>query len=1090
MRNSILWGARFAALSLFLLKLPLTAQNSQLAGRITDSSQAVVSTALVAVTRTDSGLKREVLSNDQGFYVVPLLPPGLYEVAVTKAGFKPLTRTGIVLETGITSTVDLQLEVGGVNETVTVEAAVPLLQLETSSVAHVVESRSIENLPLIDRRAAQLIRLNGFVVQNGSGSQFGIAGGRGDNAMWTMDGESTQNLPNIGVAILAYDPPVESLQEFNVAVSNYAAELGRTGGGVVQMTTKSGTNELHGSLYEYFRNDALTARTFFSAQKPILRYNLFGASLGGPIRKNKTFFFYNYEGLRQTIGVTQVLGVPTIAETQGDFSKDPTIIKYPVTHQPFPGNIIPANRLDTVGARIAALYPAPNVAGQPSGNANFRANQPQGTTPNNHIVRIDHSFREKDRIFGRFVAYTVPSYTGAVFTAAGADPFGVQAHTSYYNVTGTWYHDFSPTVLNELRTGFDLRSSHTFSSGAGSGINGQIGLTGVDPKFAPSVVVPGYTAIGSASFTQQREQVPTLAVPLIEHLTVIRGRHQFKFGVEYRYASDIDIWRGLAGGQLNFNSTAAGNSLAALLLGWPLSGQIVDALPLKPRGNNYNGFAQDDWKVTPNLTLNLGIRYDLDQPRWEEYDNRQNSFNTTAINPVSGTPGIVTFSGRNGVSKYASDWDKNNFGPRFGIAWRLPKNFVIRGGAGLLYVGPYDMATPITANLGFSKSATFVSPDNGVTAPFLLSQGFPLVTVPAEAQLTPGYGAVALGNRPITAPTFYQPTNRGTGYLEQFNFNIQKQLANSVLLEIGALGTFGHANPVPNQSGVTINQVPTELLGPGNAQLKRPFPQFSDVRLLAAEIGSSKYYGFNLHVEKRASNGLSIQGNYTFSRFEDNVPGRDELGDPGGSLSFYNTYLNMYNRRADWGLSGNDIKHRFIASVIYELPYGKGKAHAPANAFLNQVAGGWSLAYIGELHSGSPYGVMEAVNLTNSFSDGNRPNVVGDPTISGSRSRAQQIAEWFNVNAFAAPAKYTFGNAGRTAGYGPGVISMDLSMLKDFTFRERHAIQFRVEALNFINNPNFALPNVQQGSASFGRITSLIPGNQSRILQLGLHYKF
>jgi hypothetical protein len=1074
----------------FLLGLPALAQNSQLEGRITDSSQAIVRQAVVTVTGTDSGLQREVLSNDQGLYVVALLPPGQYQIGVNKVGFKPLNRTGIVLETGVTSTVDLQLEVGGVNETVTVEAAAPLLQPETSSVAHVVDGQSIQDLPLVDRRAAQLIGLNGFVTQNGAGlgAAFGIAGGRANNSMYTLDGESTQNLPNIGVATLVYDPPVESLQEFNVAMSNYAAELGRTGGGVIQMTTKSGTNAWHGSAYEFFRNDDLNARTFFAAHRPTLRYNLFGAALGGPIRKDKTFFFYNYEGLRNTTYVATILGVPTVAETEGNFSADKTIVKDPTTKEPFPGNIIPANLLDPVGAKLAAMFPAPNVAGQPSGHNNFLANQATGTIGNNHIARIDHMFREKDRIFGRFVGYTTPTYTGAIFTVAAEDPAAVKAHTSYYNTTGTWYHDFSPTVLNEFRSGFDLRSSYTYSSGAGSDINQTIGLTGVAPGFAPNVIVPGYTQMGTT--TQQRFQIPTLTIPVIDHLTVIRGRHQFKFGAEYRYASDVDYWQGIAGGQVSFNTTATGNSLAALELGWVNSAQIVNTLPLKPRADNYNAFVQDDWKVTPNLTVNLGLRWDLDEPRWEEYDNRQNGFNPTAINPVSGTPGIVTFSGLNGVPKFANNWNYHNLGPRFGFAWRLPKDFVVRGGAALLYVGPYDMATPITANLGFSDSASFVSPNNGVTPAFLLADGFPANSVPFASQLTPGYGAVPVGQKPTTAVTYYQQTGRNTGYLEQYNLNIQKQLSNSVLVEVGGLGTFGHDLPVPNQGGVTVNQVPTALLGPGNAQINRPFPQFSDVRVLADDIGSSKYYGINLHVEKRASNGLSLQGNYTFSRFEDNIPGRTELGDPGGALTYYNTYLNMNDRAQDWGLSGNDIKNRLVASVIYELPYGKGRKHAAANAFLDKVAGGWSLAYTGELHSGSPYGVMEAVNLTNSFSDGNRANVVGDPTLSSSRPTAQKITEWFNTSAFAAPAAYTFGNAGRTAGYGPGAIGLNLSMLKDFHIGERHDIQFRVEALNFINHANFALPNVQQGSAAFGTITSLVPGNQSRIIQLGLHYKF
>jgi hypothetical protein len=1076
--------------SLFLLSLPALAQNSQLEGRVIDASQAIVGQAVITVTRTDSGLQREVLSNDQGLYAVPLLPPGQYHIVVNKVGFKPLTRTGIVLETGVTSTVDLQLEVGGVNESVTVEAAAPLLQPETSSVAHVVDGQSIQDLPLIDRRAAQLIGLNGFVVQNGSGlgSTFGIAGGRANNSMYTLDGESTQNLPNIGVATLAYDPPVESLQEFNVAMSNYAAELGRTGGGVIQMTTKSGTNALHGSAYEFFRNDDLNARTFFAAHRPILRYNLFGASVGGPIKKNKTFFFYNYEGLRNTTYVATILGVPTVAETQGNFSADKFTVKDPTTKTPFPGNIIPANLLDPVGAKLASFFPAPNVSGQLSGHNNFLANQATGVIGNNHIARIDHMFREKDRIFGRFVGYTTPTYTGSVFSVAAEDPAAVKAHTSYYNTTGTWYHDFSPAVLNEFRTGFDLRSSHTYSSGAGSNINQSIGLSGVDPTFAPNVIVPGYTQMGTT--TQQRFQIPTLAIPVIDHMTVIRGRHQFKFGAEYRYASDVDYWQGIAGGQVSFNTTATGSSLAALELGWVTSAQIVNTLPLKPRGDNYNAFVQDDWKVTPTLTLNVGLRWDLDEPRWEVYGNRQNGFNPTAINPVSGTPGIVTFSGLNGVPKYANNWNYHNLGPRFGFAWRLPKNFVVRGGAALLYVGPYDMATPITANLGFSDSASFVSPNNGITPAFLLSDGFPANSVPSASQLTPGYGAVPVGHKPTTAVTYYQQTGRKTGYLEQYNFNVQKQLSNSVLVEVGGLGTFGHALPVPNQNGVTINQVPTALLGSGNAQILRPFPQFSDVRTLAADMGSSKYYGINLHVEKRASNGLSLQGNYTFSRFEDNIPGRNELGDPGGALSYYNTYLNMNNRAQDWGLSGNDIKHRLVASVIYELPYGKGRAHAAPNAFLDKVAGGWSLAYTGELHSGSPYGVMEAVNLTNSFSDGNRANVVGNPVLSSNRPTAQKIAEWFNTGAFAAPAAFTFGNAGRTAGYGPGAIGLNLSLLKDFHISERHDVQFRAEALNFINHANFALPNVQQGSAAFGTITSLVPGNQSRIIQLGLHYRF
>jgi hypothetical protein len=673
MAKSVLLNVFLWVSPLFLFGLPALAQTAQLEGRVTDASQAIVSQAAITVTRTDSGLKRQVLSNDQGLYAIPLLPPGQYQIDVAKIGFKPLTRTGIVLETGTTSTVDLELEVGGVNETVTVEAAAPLLQPETSSVAHVVDGQSIQDLPLVDRRASQLIGLNGFVVQNGAGlgATFGIAGGRANNAMYTLDGESTQNLPNIGVATLVYDPPVESLQEFNVEMSNYAAELGRTGGGVIQMTTKSGTNDWHGSAYEFFRNNVLDARTFFSATNPILRYNLFGASLGGPLKKNKTFFFYNYEGLREITYVATILGVPTLAEDAGNFSADKTVVKDPTTKAPFPGNIIPANLLDPVGAKLASFFPAPNVPGQASGHNNFLANQANGVIGNNHIARIDHMFREKDRIVGRFVGYTTPTYTGAIFSVAAADPAAVQAHTSYYNTYRDLVSRLQPHGAQRIPHG--LRPPVVAHLLLGRGIRSQPNHRAYGRGFRVCPERGRARLHAAGNHHSAKISGAHAGDPVVDHLTVIRGTHQFKFGAEYRYASDVDDWWGIAGGQVTFNTTATGNSLAALELGWVNTAQIVNALPLKPRGDNYSAYAQDDWKVTPNLTLNLGLRWDLDEPRWEEYDNRQNGFNPTAINPVSGTPGIVTFSGLNGVPKFATNWNYHNLGPRFGFAWRCPR---------------------------------------------------------------------------------------------------------------------------------------------------------------------------------------------------------------------------------------------------------------------------------------------------------------------------------------------------------------------------------------------------------------------------------
>ena len=1047
----------------------LRAQSSEISGRILDTSKAAVTGAVVTITRAQTGDHRGAVSSADGYYAFPLLLPGNYEVKVAKDGFQTLTRTGIRVETGATSTVDLELTVGTLTQSLTVDANAPLLEAQSAAIAAVVENQTIVDMPLIDRRSAQLVRLNGYVVQNGTGSQFAIAGGRGNNANFLIDGGTAQNL-TLGVPTLSFDPPVESMQEFNVAISNYAAELGRTGGGVVQMTTKSGGNEFHGSTYEYFRNDAMDARNFFAGAKPTLRYNLFGASLGGPIKKNKTQFFYNYEGKRNTTANTRTLNVPTTAEMRGDFSADPYAVRDPLTASPFPGNLIPSSRLDPVGAKLAAFYPAPNVIGAQSGNANFLANNAVRTPVNTHVARIDHVFGDRDRIFGRLLAQVDRTVTASLFHTAGTDNYGRNQDNSYYNASGTWYHSFSSSLINEARYTYTRRKALNVSLSANTKLDSVIGLTGVNQAFFPNVVVSGFELLGTNS--QQRLQTPIRSDQLMDSVTVVRGAHQIKFGVEYRYSKNLDRYSPTAGGQFTFNDAATGSGLASLLLGWVQKAARQETYPLNTRADTYAGFIQDDWRATPKLTLNLGLRYDVDQPRWET-NNRQNSFDRGALNPVSGTPGVVLFSGRNGLAKYASDWDLNNFGPRLGFAWKASDSWVVRGGAAVLYTDEYDQATPIVANTGFSVNGAFVSPDNGITPAFILSNGMPGIASPTNADLTPGFGAVKVGAKPTNSVEFFEP-KRSNGYLYQVSLDIQRQLRGHVLMEIGYLATLGHHLPAPDSR--SIDQVPSNLLGPGNTQVLRPFPQYSDVRVIAADIGNSNYHGLNLRVEKRYSNGLQFQANYTFSKFVDDLTSRNELaGYPGR-----NAFANYYDRRADRGLSGNDIRHRFIWSSIYQLPFGGGR----------RLVGGWSLALIGELRTGSPLSVIELVNNTNSFSDGVRPNVVGSPTLSGGRPRGAEVSQWFNVKAFATPAPYTFGNAGRTVGEGPGAISLDASLLKDSKVAERARLQFRVESLNFINNPNFAAPDTRQGSPTFGRITSLIAGNQARIIQLGLHLKF
>ncbi|MCU1257186.1 MAG: TonB-dependent receptor, plug, partial [Bryobacterales bacterium] len=592
-----------------LFAAALCAQTSEISGRILDPSRSALSGAKVTLTRTDTGYQRSTLSSQEGYYGFPLLAPGSYEIAAERDGFQTQTRAGITVQTGVISTVDLQLQVGSVSQAVTVTESAPLLEAGTSAITHVVENKTIAGMPLLDRRSAQLTRLNGFVVQAGAGAgaTFAIAGGRGNNANYLIDGGTAQNL-TLGVSTLAFDPPVESMQEFNVAVSNYSAELGRTGGGVIQMTTKSGTNNFHGSVYEFFRNDALNTRTFFASTKPVLRYNLFGASLGGPIKRNKTQFFFNYEGKRQTSATTQTLNIPTAAETHGDFSADSYKIIDPLTKAPFPNNTIPASRLDPVGAKLAAFYPAPNVPGASSGKANFRANAPSQNVADDYVARIDHVFSDNDRIFGRLLAEPSHTVTNSIFPTPGTDSFGVLSHNYYYNVSATWYHNFSPSLINEARYTYTRRQALSISAGANTTIDQSLGLTGINQAFFPTVTVSGFQTLGNAS-QQQRLQTPIRSDQYANNVTFTRGSHQVKFGVEYRYASNVDLYSPTAGGSFAFTNTATGSGLASLLLGWVNSASRLETYELHTRADSYAGFIQDDWRVTPKLTLNLGLRY-------------------------------------------------------------------------------------------------------------------------------------------------------------------------------------------------------------------------------------------------------------------------------------------------------------------------------------------------------------------------------------------------------------------------------------------------------------------------------------------------
>ncbi len=1060
---------------------------ARLTGTVTDSSGAVVVGAQVVARNVSTGQTTAAHTSSSGVYSISFLNSGHYELSCELTGFKRFVRSGIILETGTTTTVNPVLELGALSEVVSVTASTPLLESESGGVGQLIENKLILNLPIQSRRGASLVRLMGnvsFTLEEGGQviPRFTLAGGRSYNQMWYIDGGAAQNQTN-GSPQLSINPPNEALQEFKVMANNYPAEYGRSGSGLIVMTTRAGTNELHGSAYEWLRNDKLNARTFFDPGKAPLRYNIFGASLGGPIRKNKTFVFANYEGGRRRTGVTVTRNVPHPAEVNGDFSVrtdirvlDPATRVGATAAQPFPGNVIPQNRLDPIGKAFAALYPAPNVPGNNPSRApsnNFRANGSDKLTQDFYTARIDHQLSDNDRVFGRVSIIHAPEYVAAAFPIAAADERAGPRENENRNFLGNWQRNLRPSLINEARYMYYKRKFINRGAGTGSGFNGRLNLGGVNADALARVTLTGHANLGQS--THERLQSPIMTHQFSDSLLWVKGSHSIKTGVEYRYSSNIEDQNSSIGGQFGFTDRATNSGLASLLLGWTNTGRLLDSDIVNARSNYYGVFLQDDWKVNSRVTLNLGLRWEIDYPRWDS-ENRQSGFDAFAVNPVSGTPGIITFAGRNGVGKYAHDFDANNWGPRFGFAYRPANSLVIRGGYGIFYNGQYQVSVNNSLLQGFSLNGSFQSPDGGFTPAFLFRNGMP--PVPRD-ELGPGFGAVRVGRPVTTAPDFIA-RDHANGYSQQWNLTIQRELPGNTLLETAYIANVGHKLSGQN---LNVNQIPL-VNGHGPAvqsQTARRFPQFSDVTRVAPSWGNSTYHSLNVKFEKRYSGGLNFLGNYTWAKFIDDVEGSSELGGGAGD-----GYQHIDARGLDKALAGADLRHRLAFSSLYDLPFGKGRHWAIENALLNHVAGGWTIGGILEARTGAPYGVVESTNRLNTFSPSQRPNLLRDPKLPSNRPRSERIQQFFDSTAFEAPGNGVLGTAGRTNGPGPGFLGLDLSIQKLFQLSERLGLTFRTDIVNFPNIPAFAAPNQSRGDGNFGKIGGVLAGSTGREIQISL----
>jgi hypothetical protein len=1071
-----------------------------ISGVVSDATGGALPGVAVTAIHAETGQRHTAVTNTEGFYVLRALPVGPYVVEAELAGFRRHRREGLTLTTGATVPLDIQLPLGERTETVTVQAETPLLSSRTSEVSQLIESRSVEGMPLGDRRSMNLIRMTAGAVfvayDSGQKPNFSVAGGRTQSQMFWIDGGAGQNM-RLGIGQIDVDPPVDTVQEVKILSNNYAAEYGGSAGGVIIATTKSGTNQLRGSLFEYFRHDALDAHDFFAPvvngekQKAALRYNVFGGTVGGPIRRDKTFFFASYEGSRRETGVTRILTVPTELQRQGDFSQtldargNLVVIYDPATtsgnvRSSFQGNVIPQDRLDPVALRIAALYPLPNrPPDNVSGANNFSANGTAKLVRDNYMLKVEHTIAKDQKLTGRYLYNSDNQFETSVYPEAAADTVSdALRHQNYFYIGYT--RTFGATLINEVRYTYSDRINHTVSPGLGGGWPTTLGLAGVSDEAYPRFTITGVAAQGAA--THERRQFPIRQHQFVDTLSYVQGRHALKTGAEVRPSFNYEVNRPSISGAFAFGAqptalpsrSGTGHGMASLLLGFPNSVTIRETEVLDRSSWYLAAFAQDDWTVGPSLTLNLGVRWETDTPIVDAND-RMNGFDPVAINPVSATPGVVRFAGVDGwpTAPYETDW--NNIAPRVGFAWRPfgRDRTVIRGGAGIFYAHPFDHGAPTAASLGFEKSAALATPDNGITAPFYLKNGVPPLSADSGSK-DPGFGAVRVGQPTTTAVTFFE-RDRKSGYAQQFNLGMQQELPARMVLEIAYLGNISRNLPGPNLS---INQIPPDALQPGVTQRDRPFPQFSNVSIVLPTIGRSDYHAGTVRVEKRFSHGFNLLATYTHATF------LSDTDDGGASVGDVGVFSDFYNRAADYGPGGNDIRHRLTVSSVYELPIGPGKRLLSAH-WLGRVVGGWSVGMLGTLQSGPPFTVTTQTNNSNAFSAGaQRANVTGDPQLP---SDGRTLSRWFNTDAFSQPAPFTFGNGGRGIVRGDGVVNVDLSLTKNVDLAARRSIQIRVELFNAFNHPNFGLPGRSFGAPDFGIVSTASGG---RTIQLGLRGVF
>ncbi len=1033
--------------------------DARIHGRVVDQSGAALVDARVTVRRVETGTVRRASSGSGGFYAVPALAPGDYSVGVEAEGFRPASGETIQLALGSKARADFALEVGSASDAITVSAAPSVLETANAATGNVIPNRFIVSLPLNGRNFLQLSLLSPGTVPAAVGSP---GSERGRFALQANGArESANSFVYDGVYAIdpilnsfSFAPPVDAVREFRIQTSNSEAGLGRNSGGQIAVAIKQGTNELHGTAYEFLRNDRLDARNFFSHPDdpvPTLRRNQFGASLGGPMVANTAFFFANFESLLEDRASTRTTNVPTEAERQGDFSASAS--QAPInfyTQQPFPNARLPFAH--PIGQAVTGLYPLANsgVAGQ-----NF-VSAPVGTDRTGKFdVKLDAHLGEGGQLSGRF----------SFSDSDRSEPFAAQQFSSVpgygndldergQNVMVAETHALGSNWINEARFGFSHLSNRTIHENSGTSLNSQIGL----PDFAARELdlglsffqVTGFSSLGGEFNNPQVSTVKSWQVS--DTLSYSRGGHLVQVGFEQRGIGQDGFRNVLSRGSLYFTNRAyTQNSLADLLLGLPTYTLAARSDTLQAaRTGATNAFATDTWRISRNLTLSLGFRYENNQPAYDAND---------AASIYDASSMQIVRLGESGIPRSGFYPDRNNVAPRLSLALRPlgTDRVVVRTGWGLYY-NFSDLAAGqgIYFNPPFFRAFLFFP---SRFAPLTIDQPWP------EGQAAPV---------PPSVTTY--DLNLRTTYAQQWNFTVQSELFEDTVLSVGYSGSRG----TKLVGARDINQP-----APSPAQPNyRPLPTFSDINLIASAF-DSVYHSLQAQFQCRFQTGLTGLFSYTWSKSIDNA---SNFFASAGDANYPQDSNNIAAERAR---SSFDVPHRFTGSFVYELPFGPGKTWGSGwRGGTAKLLGNWQLNGVVALQTGQPYTVALPGEFDNSntgqssygFGAGDRPDLVGDPNLS-----SPDPQRWFDTAAFALPAFGSFGSAGRNIVRGPGLANLDFSVLKNLGLGETATLQLRVELFNMLNTPNFLNPNVFFGTQGFGRILAARDGRE---MQFGVKLIF